>query len=126
MAYQPDFEKQNGLIPAIIQDYKTKRVLMLGYMNKEAYEKTLETGKVTYYSRSREKLWIKGETSGNVQYVKGIYTDCDDDTLLVEVEQVGGAACHKGYESCFYREIQNMEARIIDRPLFEPDKGYKK
>ena len=87
---------KNGLIPAIAQDYKTGKVLMLAYMNEEAWKKTLETGKVWYYSRSRNKLWLKGETSGNVQKVKEIYIDCDEDAVLIKIEQVGGAACHEG------------------------------
>lgn len=122
-----DFEKQGGLVPAIVQDYKTKQVLMLGYMNKEAFEKTLATGKVTYYSRSRNKLWIKGETSGNVQNLKGLYIDCDNDTVLVEVEQVGEAACHKGYISCFYTQVhQDGTTQIIGKQVFDPAEKYGK
>ncbi|HFB83974.1 MAG TPA: phosphoribosyl-AMP cyclohydrolase, partial [Thermodesulfatator sp.] len=100
----PDFNKMD-LIPVIAQDWETGEVLMLAYMNQEAWEKTLETGKVHYYSRSRQKLWLKGETSGHVQLVKEIRLDCDADTLLIKVEQIGGAACHKGYRSCFFRHL---------------------
>ena len=123
---EPDFEKQGGLIPAIIQDYKTGVVLMLGYMNREAWLKTLESGNATFWSRSRNKLWIKGESSGHVQLVKGIYLDCDSDTVLLKVEQVGGAACHTGYQSCFYREImKNGEVKISGEKVFNPEEVYK-
>ena len=101
---QIDFEKGGGLVPAIIQDPTTGKVLMLGYMNQEAYEKTMATGKVTFYSRSRQCLWTKGETSGNYLHLVSISVDCDNDTLLAKVEQVG-AACHTGNYSCFYRDI---------------------
>ncbi len=101
------FDK-HGLVPVITQDYKTKEVLMLAYMNQEAFDKTLETGKVNYYSRSRKEQWLKGETSGNYQIVKSIKYDCDADALLIEVEQIG-AACHTGHHSCFYRNIDGEE-----------------
>ena len=94
----------NGLITAVVQDHLTNEVLMVAYMNLEAVEQTLRTGRATYWSRSRQKFWIKGETSGHVQHVKGVFVDCDKDCLLVKVEQVG-AACHEGYRSCFFREI---------------------
>lgn len=97
-----DFSK--GLVPAVIQDYNTKEVLMLAYMNEESYRKTIETGKTWFYSRSRLKLWNKGETSGHFQYVKKLYIDCDKDTILILVEQVG-PACHTGNRSCFFTEI---------------------
>lgn len=100
-----DFEKGNGLVPAIVQDVHTKEVLMLGYMNEESLNKTLQTGLATYWSRSRNELWTKGETSGHFQHVKKIMIDCDEDTLLLEVEQ-DGAACHTGNRSCFYRELE--------------------
>ena len=123
---EPDFEKQGGLIPAIIQDHETGVVLMLGYMNREAWLKTLETGHATFWSRSRNKLWIKGESSGHVQLVRGIYLDCDSDTVLLKVEQVGGAACHTGYQSCFYREImKNGEVKISGEKVFNPEEVYK-
>lgn len=100
-----DFSK--GLIPAVIQDYETSEVLMLAYMNKEAYEKTVETGKTWFWSRSRQKYWNKGETSGHFQYVKSIDLDCDGDTLLIKVEQVG-PACHTGSRSCFFNKLYNF------------------
>ncbi len=97
---------ERGLIPAIIQDYENNEVLMMAYMNREAIEKTLETGLCHYWSRSRQKLWMKGETSGNVQKVKEIFYDCDEDTLLIKVEQVGSGACHTGNRTCFYRKVE--------------------
>lgn len=118
-----NFKKLNGLIPAVIQDYKTNKVLMVGFMNKEAYEKTLKTGKVWYYSRTRKKLWMKGETSGNVQVVKEILVDCDNDTLLIKVKQKGNASCHTGYETCFYR---TKDGKIVDKKIFDPKEVYKK
>ena len=116
-----NFEKLNGLIPAIIQDYESGKTLMLGFMNKEAWKKTVETGKVWFFSRTRNELWFKGETSGKYQTVKEILVDCDNDTLLIKVEQVGKAACHKGYESCFYRKI---DGKIIGEKLFDPKEVY--
>ncbi len=101
----PNFEKQGGLVPAIAQDYKTGEVLMLAYMNKESFLKTIETGKVHYWSRSRKKLWLKGEESGHFQIVKELYIDCDEDTVLIKVEQIGETACHTGHRSCFYRRL---------------------
>jgi phosphoribosyl-AMP cyclohydrolase len=123
----PDFSK-NDLIPVIAQDFKSGDVLMLAYMNRDAYEETLRTGRVCYYSRSRQKLWRKGEESGNVQQLKQIYFDCDADTLLVKVEQFGGAACHEGYRSCFFREInpQTRNVEIVGERLFDPAEVYKK
>lgn len=106
-----NFKKLNGLVPAIIQDYKTKKVLMLGFMNKKALSKTLETKTTWFYSRTRKKLWNKGETSGHYQIVKKIYLDCDDDSLLILVKQMSGQACHTGRESCFYK-ILKKEGRI--------------
>ncbi len=97
-----DFKKGDGLIPVIIQDASTNEVLMLGYMNRESWEKTLETKKASFWSRSRKKIWVKGETSGNFQEIKEICLDCDGDTLLLKVDQIGGAACHTGFRSCFY------------------------
>lgn len=102
----PDFKKGNGLVPVIVQDVMTKEVLMLAYMNEESLQKTLDTGLATYWSRSRNELWVKGETSGHYQHVKSIYIDCDEDTLLLEVEQIG-AACHTGHKSCFYRKMED-------------------
>ena len=102
---EPDFSKGNGLVPAIVQDFENNEVLMLAYMNKDAWEKTNTTGTAHYWSRSRNRLWKKGETSGNVQIVKEIRIDCDRDTILLKVEQVGGIACHTGNRSCFYTKI---------------------
>jgi len=118
-----DFKKLGGLVPVIAQDYKTGKVLMLAYMNEEAWKKTLKTGNVWYYSRSRDKLWMKGETSGNVQKVKEILVDCDDDALLIKIDQIGNAACHNGYESCFYR---NSKGKIIGKKVFDPKEVYGK
>ena len=119
-----NFEKMNGLIPAIVQDYKTNKVLMLGFMNKEAWQKTLETKKATFFSRSRNRLWIKGETSGNFQLIKEIFIDCDKDAILLKVEQIGGA-CHEGYKSCFFRKLENNELKIIEKRIFDPKEVYK-
>jgi len=113
-----DFKKGNGLIPAIVQDYKTKRVLMLAYINQESFKMTLQTGEAHYWSRSRNCLWHKGKTSGHVQKIKEIYVDCDNDTVLFLVEQVGGIACHTGHESCFYRRInRDGSFEIVDKKL---------
>jgi len=120
-----DFDKSGGLVPAIIQDAETGKVLMLAYMNKTAWEKTLETGKAWFYSRSRDKQWMKGEESGNVQNVKEIFVDCDEDTVLLKVEQVGKAACHKGYASCFFRKL-NGDVDIVEEKIFDPESVYKK
>lgn len=121
-----DFEKGGGLLPAIAQDSETGEVLMLAYMNRSAWENTLKTNKATYYSRSRGKLWVKGESSGHIQKVREIRFDCDSDTILLKVEQVGGAACHKGYKSCFYRKVENNEAVIDEERVFNPNEVYKK
>jgi phosphoribosyl-AMP cyclohydrolase len=123
----PDFSKSE-LLPVIAQDDATGDVLMLAYMNKTAWEETLRTGRVCYYSRSRNKLWRKGEESGNVQEVKGIYYDCDADTLLIRVNQIGGAACHEGYRSCFFRKIdpKNGNVQVIGERVFDPKTVYKK
>ena len=121
-----DFTKLDGLLPAVIQDYKTNEVLMVGFMNKEAWEKTLATKKVTYFSRTRNKLWIKGETSGNFQEVKEIYLDCDNDTVLIKVDQIGEAACHEGYVSCFFRKLSGETLEIIGKKVFDPLEVYKK
>jgi len=120
-----NFEKTDGLIPAIVQDHKTGEVLMLAYMNQDAWEATLSTGKATYYSRSRQKLWVKGETSGHLQRVKEIRIDCDDDTVLLKIEQIGGAACHTGHRSCFHKKIENGSITIVGKPVFDPKEGYQ-
>ncbi|MCK9273775.1 MAG: phosphoribosyl-AMP cyclohydrolase [Syntrophales bacterium] len=123
--FEPDFDKGNGLVPVIVQDFKSNDVLMLAYMNNEAWIKTLQTGKATYWSRSRKELWVKGETSGNSQQVKEIRVDCDSDTLLLRVEQKG-AACHEGYRSCFFRRVTPEGFEIIGSRLFNPEEVYKK
>lgn len=121
-----DFDKMGGLVPAVVQDYETNEVLMVAFMNEEAWQHTLATGKATYWTRSRQCLWVKGESSGNVQWVKEIRIDCDDDTVVLKVEQVGGAACHTGHRSCFYKIVENGEIVIKDKPLFDPEEVYKK
>jgi phosphoribosyl-AMP cyclohydrolase len=121
-----DFNKTGGLIPAIVQDYETGEILMLAYMNPESWEATLSTRKATYWSRSRQELWVKGMTSGNVQHVKEIRIDCDDDTILLKVEQVGGAACHTGHRSCFFKKVENRDVKIVGKPVFDPKEVYKK
>ncbi len=126
MTIGPDFSKQNGLIPVIVQSFETGRVLMLAYMNEIAWEKTVETGKAHYWSRSRRKLWMKGEESGNVQLVREISIDCDEDTLLLKVDQVGGAACHTGFESCFYRFLSKGQFEERGSRVFDPREVYKK
>lgn len=119
-----DFTKMGGLAPAIVQDNETGEVLMLAFMNQAAWDATLKTGKATYYSRSRNQLWVKGETSGHVQLVKEIRMDCDNDTVLLKVRQLGGAACHKGYKSCFYRKVNNDTLTITEEPVFDPKTVY--
>jgi phosphoribosyl-AMP cyclohydrolase len=121
-----DFEKCGGLLPVIAQDYRTGEVLMMAYMNETAWQKTLETGKVHYWSRSRQSLWLKGESSGHVQVVKSVYVDCDLDTILVKVDQIGGAACHKGYGSCFFRRVENGALVITGERVFDPEEVYGK
>jgi len=121
-----DFDKSGGLVPAVAQDAATGQVLMLAWMNRDAYEETLRTGRAVYYSRSRGKLWRKGEESGHVQEVRGVYIDCDADTILLKVNQIGGAACHEGYESCFFREVKPDGLRVIAEKVFDPKAVYKK
>lgn len=121
-----DFEKQGGLVPAIAQDYQTGEVLMLAYMNQAAFSETIRTGKACYYSRSRHKLWRKGEESGHVQRVHEIRIDCDADTVLLKVEQIGGAACHEGYHSCFFRKLDAGDVIIDQERVFDPKEVYKK
>jgi phosphoribosyl-AMP cyclohydrolase len=120
------FAKGNGLLPAIVQDFETKEVLMLAYINDLAWEKTLKTGKAHYWSRSRDKLWLKGETSGHQQLIKKILVDCDNDTVIYQVEQLGGAACHTGHRSCFFRQVSEAGLETLDEPLFDPEEVYKK
>lgn len=122
---EPNFAKGNGLIPVIAQDVETKEVLMMAYMNRQAWEATLQTGKATYWSRSRNVIWLKGETSGHFQMVKDIFIDCDNDTILLHVQQLGGAACHTGYKSCFYRKFKDGDFVVIGQKIFDPKEVYK-
>jgi phosphoribosyl-AMP cyclohydrolase len=126
LALQPNFEKLNGMVPAIAQDVETGEVLMLAWMNQEAFKETLRTHQACYYSRSRDRLWRKGEESGHVQDVEAIYIDCDADTVLLKVRQRGGAACHEGYKSCFFREVHGEDVRIVGERVFDPSLVYGK
>ena len=119
-----DFQKADGLITAVIQDYATGRVLMVGYMNEEAFRKTVETGFVTFYSRSRQKLWLKGESSGHRLVVKEISTDCDRDAVLVRVEALGPGVCHEGYQSCFFRRLENSQWTVSEPRTYDPAAVY--
>lgn len=121
-----NFQKQGGLVPVIVQDARTNELLMLAYMNNEAWDMTRKTGKAYYWSRSRKELWLKGESSGNIQIVKEIFLDCDNDTILLKVEQIGDAACHTGYRSCFYRQLTEGELKIVGEKIFNPEEVYKK
>ncbi len=122
-----DFAKsKDGLLPAVVQDYATGEVLMLAYINEESWKLTLSTGKATYWTRSRQKLWVKGESSGNVQLIREILVDCDQDTVVFKVEQIGGAACHLGYRSCFFRRVNGTELETIGERVFDPTEVYKK
>jgi phosphoribosyl-AMP cyclohydrolase len=121
-----DFEKLDGLIPAVVQDHVSGEVLMVGFMNPEAWETTLRTGKATFYSRTRRTLWTKGLTSGHVQLVKEIRIDCDDDTVVLKVEQIGGAACHTGHRSCFYKRLdKDRRIEVVGEPVFDPKEVYR-
>ena len=119
-----DFEKLGGLIPVIAQDYKTNEVLMLAFMNSESWEMTSKTGYVHYWSRSRNCLWKKGESSGNLQEVKEIRVDCDSDCILIKINQIGDAACHTGYRSCFYKKVEGDKVIIKGRKVFDPAEKY--
>jgi phosphoribosyl-AMP cyclohydrolase len=121
-----DFAKQGGLVAAIAQDAATGQVLMLAWMNREAFEETLRTGRAVYFSRSRNRLWRKGEESGHVQEVREIYIDCDADTILLKVHQVGGAACHEGYPSCFFRRVAGDGLQVVGERVFDPKQVYHK
>jgi phosphoribosyl-AMP cyclohydrolase len=121
-----DYEKSGGLVAAIAQDYGTGEILMIAWMNKEAFDETLATGRVCYFSRSRNRLWRKGEESGNVQIVHEIRVDCDRDAVLLKVEQVGDAACHEGYSTCFFRKVLNNELITDGARIFDPKEVYKK
>jgi phosphoribosyl-AMP cyclohydrolase len=120
-----DFDKLDGLIPAVIQDHATGRVLMVGFMNAEAFRKTVETGCATFFSRTRNKLWMKGETSGHRLVVKEISTDCDRDTVLLKVEAMGPGVCHEGYASCFFRRWEGGAWKISEDRAYDPDTVYK-
>ena len=119
-----DFEKENGLVTAVVQDASTQRVLMVGYMNREAFATTISTGRVTFFSRSRKKLWTKGETSGHFLNLRSIRTDCDGDALLVSADPVGPGVCHNGFESCFYRELENGRWLEMDEKVYDSDSVY--
>jgi phosphoribosyl-AMP cyclohydrolase len=122
-----DFDKEGGLIPAIVQDDKNGEILMLGFMNREAYDLTRTTGFVTFFSRSRKKLWTKGETSGQKLILRELRTDCDLDALLVRVELAGGAVCHEGYRSCFFRQLDsNGDATVVAERVLTPEELYGK
>ena len=125
-ASTPDFSQGDGLLPAIAQDADTGEVLMLAFMSAESFAQTLATGKAVYYSRSRQRLWRKGEESGHEQLVRGVFVDCDGDTILLQVEQLGGAACHTGYRSCFFRRVAaDGSLQTIGQPVFDPAQVYK-
>ncbi len=119
-----DFSKLGGLVPAVVQDYHSGEVLMVAFMNEEAWRRTLETGRATYWSRSRGELWVKGATSGNYQEVKEIYVDCDSDTLLLKVIQ-RGAACHTGYRSCFFRRLEGGDWKVVGEKVSDPEEGRR-
>lgn len=120
----PDFSR--GLVPAVAQDHETGEVLMLAYMNAESWQETLRTGRATYWTRSRQKLWRKGEESGNVQEIVDVLIDCDRDTIVLKVRQIGGAACHLGYRSCFFRRLEGGDWKISDERVFDPDEVYRR
>jgi phosphoribosyl-AMP cyclohydrolase len=119
-----DFNKLGGMVPAIIQDSESREVLMLGFINREAFDLTVETGFVHYWSRSKKRIWMKGESSGHTQAVKEMRIDCDNDTLLIKVVQNGNAACHEGYKSCFFRIIKNSTTEIDGEKIFNPEDVY--
>lgn len=121
-----DFEKTGGLIPAVVQDEEDGRILMVGFMNEEAFKKTVETGKVTFYSRSRAELWTKGGSSGHYLAVKDIQTDCDLDTVLIKAESLGPGVCHNGFRSCFYRRLEDGQWTEFEQQTYDPKAVYKK
>jgi phosphoribosyl-AMP cyclohydrolase len=122
----PAFNGPDNLVTAVAQDIATGQVLMVAHMNREAWQETLRTGRAVYFSRSRGRLWRKGEESGNIQHVREIYVDCDGDSVLLKVDQVGGAACHEGYPSCFFRQVTPDGLRLVAERVFDPGKVYKK
>ena len=121
-----DFDKSGGLVPVIAQEEGSGDVLMLAWMNREAFDETVRTGRACYYSRSRNRLWRKGEESGNVQEVREIFIDCDADTILLKVHQIGDAACHEGYKSCFFRKLDKEKITVMGERVFDPKQVYKK
>jgi phosphoribosyl-AMP cyclohydrolase len=121
-----DFEKTDGLIPVVVQDAGDQRVLMVGFMNEKAWKETVETGKVTFWSRSRNELWTKGGSSGHYLAVKEIQTDCDQDTLLIKAESLGPGVCHNGYRSCFYRRLNDGVWQESEKPTYDPKAVYQK
>jgi len=122
-----DFDKSpDALLPAVVQDHKNGDVLMLAYINKVAWEKTLKTGKAHYWSRTRNRLWLKGESSGHIQIIHEILVDCDDDTVVYKVEQVGDAACHTGHRTCFFRSVVGDNLVVKGKKLFDPVEVYGK
>ena len=121
-----DFSKSGGLVTAIAQDAQSGEILMVAHMNEESFRRTLETGEAVYWSRSRKRLWHKGEESGNVQRLEGLYIDCDGDVVLMKVQQVGDAACHTGKRSCFFRKIEDDTVVDVGVQIFDPEKVYKK
>ena len=124
--HAPAFSAADGLITAVVQDAATGQVLMVAHMNREAWEETLASGRAVYYSRARGRLWRKGEESGNMQHVREVYVDCDGDAVLLKVEQVGGAACHEGYPSCFFRQVGPEGLKIVAERVFDPTQVYGK
>jgi phosphoribosyl-AMP cyclohydrolase len=122
---EPNFDRLSGLVPVVVQDYTSGEVLMLAFMNRQAWEETLRTRLATYWSRSRKELWVKGEQSGNLQEVKEIYVDCDEDTVLLKVIQQGGGACHTGHRSCFYRRLEGDELKEVEKRVFDPEEVYR-
>lgn len=122
----PDFQKGDGLVTAVAQDAESGTVLMVAYMNQEAFEETRSTGRVVYYSRSRQRLWRKGEESGNYQELREMYVDCDADAVLLKVKQNGGAACHEGYQSCFFRKVMGEDLQVEGERIFDPKEVYGK
>ena len=122
-----DFPKGGGLLPAIAQNHESGKVLMMAYINEASWKKTLETGEAHYWSRTRQEIWRKGGTSGHVQIIREVYADCDNDTVLFRVDQVGGAACHTGYETCFHKRIdRNGGVTVVGEKMFDPEKVYRK
>lgn len=125
MAAIPNFAEADTLLPVIVQDATSGKVLMAAFMNRAAWEQTLAQGVAVYYSRSRRRLWKKGEESGHIQRVREALVDCDADTILLKVEQVGGAACHEGYQSCFFRRLEGDQWKIVETRVFDPQTVYK-